>query len=157
MNDSSITEYLTEHPFFKGLATETIEFLAGCATVRQVDADEILFLYGRTADRFYLLRSGNVSIEVGAIEGPPLQLQVLEAGEVLGWSWLIPPYKWHFQARTTEPTEIIEFDGGAIFERCEKDPKFGYELLKRFSGLMSERIDTAREAMKEEWSPTGFA
>lgn len=157
MNDTNIRTYMEKQPFFAGLPSESLDFLAGCAGLRKLEAGEILAVYGHTARNFYLLRSGSVSIEVAAIEGPPLQFQVLEPGQMLGWSWLIPPYRWHFQARATEPSEVIEFDGRSVFEHCEADPAFGYALLKRFSGLMSERLESARETMKEEWSPPGFA
>ena len=99
----------------------------------------------------------SVSVEVVAIEGPALELQSLGPGTVVGWSWLIPPYKWSFQARVTAPGEVIEFDGAAVLDHCEDNPRFGYELLKRFSGLMSERLQFARQKMMQEWNPRGFA
>jgi len=157
MAKSTIAEILSEKNFFFGLKPEYINFLAGCASKRQIRKDEVLFPHGQTADRFFMVLSGRITLEVAAIEGPPLELQSVGADEMLGWSWLIPPYKWTFQARTVEPTEVLEFDGKAVFERCEKEPELGYELLKRFSALMSERLAFARRKMMEEWSPPGFA
>ncbi len=98
-----------------------------------------------------------MSIEIAAIEGPPLELQRLEPGAVLGWSWLIPPYRWSFQARAEEPGKALEFDGEAVLERCESNPAFGYQVLKRFSSLMSQRLEYARRKMMDEWDPPGFA
>jgi len=157
MVKSTIAETLSEQDFFSGLKPELIEFLAGCACKRQIQKNEVLFPHGQKADRFFLVLSGRITLEVAAIEGPPLELQSLGADEMLGWSWLIPPYKWTFQARAVEPTEVLEFDGRAVFERCEQEPEVGYELLKRFSALMSERLAFARRKMMEEWSPAGFA
>lgn len=157
MADKPIEQYIAEHEAFAGLKDSSIDFLAACADKREVKEDEVLFQYGAKADRFYLVLSGRVSVEVGAIQGPPLELRSVGPGEVLGWSWLIPPYKWHFQARAEEPSEVLEFDGEAILQRCEQDPVFGYQLFKRFSGLMSERLAAAREKMMNEWSPPGFA
>lgn len=157
MATSTIAKTLSEKAFFSGLKPEYIEFLAGHASKREVRKDEVLFPHGQKSDRFFMVLSGRITLEVAAIEGPPLELQSVGADEMMGWSWLIPPYKWTFQARAVEPAEVLEFDGNAVFERCEKDPEFGYELLKRFSALMSERLAFARQKMMDEWSPPGFA
>lgn len=157
MTEQSIDKELASHDFFLGLEPDFITFIADCAQVVKVGADTSLFRHGNRADRFYLLRAGCICVEVAAISGPPLSLQRLTPGDILGWSWLIAPYRWHFQARALEDSEVIEFNGDAILKRCETDPKFGYELLKRFSGLMSSRLAAAREKMMDEWRPPGFA
>ena len=157
MSDQAIRNCLAGHPFFSGLDDEFIEFLSASAASRQIAQGRLLFRQGTPADKFYLLRSGRVSVEVPALVGPVLQIQDLGEGQILGWSWLIPPYQWHFQARVEEDAEVIEFDGGVILQRCEREPKFGYELFKRFAGLMSERLDAARQKMMDEWNPPGFA
>lgn len=143
--------------FFAGLDQDCLRFLASCAQRIELDKNIVLFRYGEPAEHFYLICRGRVTVEVPAISGPSLELQNLGPGEILGWSWLIPPYRWSFQARTVEPAELIEFDGAAVRARCESDPRFGYALLKRFSALMSERLNLAREKMIEEWNPPGFA
>lgn len=157
MAEKSIERIIAENPFFAGLEKRSVEFLAGCAEKRRFKEDEALFSHGGKADRFYLVLDGRVTMEVAAIQGPSLELRNLAPGDILGWSWLIPPYKWHFQARAEEPVEVLEFDGEAVLRRCEENPAFGYELLKRFSGLMSERLAAAREKMMSEWRPPGFA
>ncbi len=157
MDKKAIRQLLDEQKFFSGLDSEYLDFLADHAVSRSVKSDEVLFRHGKKADSFYLVTAGRINLEVAAIEGPPLELQSLGEDAIIGWSWLIPPYEWHFQARAVEDAKIIRFDGDAIFERCEKDPDFGYELLKRFSGLMSERVSSAREKMMQEWNPPGFA
>ncbi len=157
MNKQKTEEYLSEHAFFKGLGDVFIKFLAEAASETEVKAGEVLFKQGSTADKFYLLRDGQVAIQVPALMGPALEIQSLGKDKVLGWSWMIAPYRWHFLARAIEDSTIIEFDGSAILERCEQDPRFGYELLKRFAALMSERLDAARQKMMDEWNPPGFA
>jgi CRP-like cAMP-binding protein len=157
MTDATIQKRISESDFFSDLATELIGFLAEHAKRRQFGADEVLFRYGDTARHFYLIADGNVSVEVAAIEGPALELQQLGTGAVLGWSWLIAPYKWSFQARATTATNVIEFDGAVILSGCDANPMFGYELLKRFAALMSERLHFARQKMMQEWKPAGFA
>lgn len=157
MSATAIETRIAEHEFFFGLDQEYIRFLAEHAEARELAEDKVLFSYGKPADRFYLIDSGRVTVEVAAIAGPPLELQNLGPNEILGWSWLIPPYKWHFQARAEEPSRVTEFDGEAILAHCEEDAAFGYALLKRFSGLMSERLGFARQKMMDEWNPPGFA
>ena len=143
--------------FFAGLNQDFLDFLSEYATEKTVKKGEVLFQQGKTADKFYLLRNGCVSVQVPALVGPPLELQVLGENQILGWSWLIAPFRWNFQARVTEDAEICEFDGAALRDRCERDPRLGYDLLKRFAGLMSERLEAARQKMIEEWNPPGFA
>jgi CRP/FNR family cyclic AMP-dependent transcriptional regulator len=157
MNEFSVRKYLTDSVFFGGLDPEFIDFLAEHAAVRQLREGQVLFRYGDRATHFYVVLSGEMSVEVAAIEGPPLVVQDLGPDQVLGWSWLISPNRWTFQARARAATDILEFDGDAVLSRCEDDPRFGYELLKRFSGLMSERLHFARQKMMDEWRPPGFA
>ena len=157
MNSQSIADYLSRHPFFQGMDGPFIEFLADSAVETQLGAGDILFRQGKPADKFYLLRSGQVSVQVPALVGPVLEIQRIGDDQLLGWSWLIPPYRWNFQARVEADSTVIEFDGVAVLKQCEQDPKFGYELLKRFAALMSERLEAARQKMMDEWNPPGFA
>lgn len=157
MSTEKTEEILSGMPFFDGLDPDFVKFLADCARSRQVEGNQALFRQGDPASQFFLLRTGSVSIEIPAIAGPTLQVQRLGPGKILGWSWLLPPYKWSFQARAEQDSEVLEFDGRAILERCEEDPRFGYELIKRFSGLMAERLDAAHRKMMDQWSPAGFA
>ena len=157
MNSQSIADYLSRHPFFSGMDDQYINFLAESAAEKQMGEGDILFGQGKPADKFYLLRSGEVSVQVPALVGPVLEIQRIGGDQVLGWSWLIAPYRWNFQARVEADSTVLEFDGRAVLERCEQDAKFGYELLKRFAALMSERLEAARQKMMDEWNPPGFA
>jgi CRP-like cAMP-binding protein len=120
-------------------------------------AGEVLFSFGNTADRFYLVIAGEITVEVPALEGPALELQHLGPGAVVGWSWLIAPRKWNFQARARSAASLLEFDGDAVLAECERNPQFGYEILKRFSALMSERLNAARQRIMDAWRAEGFA
>ncbi len=157
MKKQSIDDYLASHAFFSGLDGSFIKFLSNSATDLRIEKGDVLFKQGERADKFYLLRNGQVSVQVPALMGPTLEIQILGEDQILGWSWLIPPFRWNFQARALEDMDLLEFDGSAILARCEEDPKFGYELLKRFAGLMSERLDAARQKMMDQWNPPGFA
>ena len=157
MTNPSIEAYLSTQGFFSGLSPEFIGFLARCASERQIEPGEVLFRQGERAHHFYLIRNGSIAIEIPAITGPTLTVQSLGAGQILGWSWLIPPYQWNFQARAEEPMALLAFDGDAVLARCEVEPKFGYTLLKRFASLMAERLGVARQSMMDQWNPPGFA
>jgi CRP-like cAMP-binding protein len=152
-----LEEYLSTQAFFSGLSPEFIGFLARCASERQIEPGQVLFRQGERAHYFYLIRNGSIAIEIPAITGPTLTVQSLGAGQILGWSWLIPPYKWNFQARAEAPTTLLAFDGDAVLARCEEEPTFGYALLKRFASLMGERLEVARWSMMDQWNPPGFA
>jgi CRP-like cAMP-binding protein len=157
MSGDEIRDVLAGNAFFEGLDEASLDLLADHAKARHVQANEILFHHDETADRFFIVRSGRVALEVPAIEGPNLEVQSIGPGSLLGWSWLIPPYKWQFRARAAEPGELLELDGEAIRAQCEQDPRLGYELMKRFAGLMSDRMVHARRKMMDEWNPPGFA
>jgi CRP-like cAMP-binding protein len=157
MSKQSIVDYLSTHAFFSNMDSDYVKFLSSSVTELQMKEGEVLFQYGKRADKFYLLRKGQVSIQVPALMGPTLDIQTISDDQILGWSWLMPPYRWSFQARALEDSDVLEFDGSAILARCEEDPKFGYELFKRFAALMSERLDAARQKMMDQWNPPGFA
>lgn len=157
MTEQTIKAEISSHDFFLDLEPSFIDFLASSAQTRGVAADRTIFKHDKRAEQFFLVREGCISVEVPAINGPPLRLQRLTPGDMLGWSWMIAPYRWHFQGRALEDSEVIEFDGTAILARCESDPKFGYELLKRFSSLMSSRLTAAHRTMMEQWHAPGFA
>ena len=157
MSNQSITEYLSAHEFFSEFSDDDLKFLCECSSTREIKKGQILFLQGEHADKFYVVRSGLISIQMPAIMGPTLEIQAVEEDQVLGWSWLISPYRWNFQTKAEEDSELLQFDGTAILARCEQEPKFGYELLKKFAGLMSVRLNAARQKMMDEWNPVGFA
>ena len=157
MSNQSTTEYLSAHEFFSEFSDDVLKFLCECSSTREIKKGQILFRQGENADKFYVVRNGRISIQMPAIMGPTLEIQTLGKDQVLGWSWLISPYKWNFQTRAEEDSELLKFDGTAILARCEQEPKFGYELLKKFAGLMSVRLNAARQKMMDEWNPAGFA
>jgi CRP/FNR family cyclic AMP-dependent transcriptional regulator len=157
MTASSVATAVRAAALFHDLAPEFVDTLVAHAQLRKLADNQVLFHFGEPARAFYLITSGHISVEVAALEGPSLQLQDLPAGAVLGWSWVIPPHRWTFQARAEGATEVVEFDGKALLAACETNSRFGYELLKRFAALMSERLHHARQRMIEEWRPEGFA
>ncbi|NND89921.1 MAG: Crp/Fnr family transcriptional regulator [Granulosicoccus sp.] len=157
MTEQSIGDYLSNHEFFAGLNADFMAFLTSTASEIQAEQGDVLFQQGTNAQQFYVLRHGEIAVQVPAMLGPALRIQTLRENQLLGWSWLIPPYRWNFQALALEDSVLLKFDGSLILAHCEEDPKFGYELIKRFAGLMSERLDAARQKMMDQWDPPGFA
>ena len=157
MSNQSITEYLSAHEFFSEFSDDVLKFLCECSSTREIKKGQILFLQGEHADKFYVVRSGRISLQMPAIMGPTLEIQTVDEDQVLGWSWLISPYQWNFQTKAEEDSELLQFDGAAILARCEQDPKLGFELVKKFAALMSVGLNTARLKMMDEWNPVGFA
>jgi CRP/FNR family transcriptional regulator, cyclic AMP receptor protein len=132
---------LAEHPFFKGLETHYIELIVGCSSNVRFDAGETLFRAGEEANEFYLVRHGKVALEVFTPGRGPVTIQTIGEGEILGWSWLIPPYYWHFDARAVELTRAIALDGKCLRNKCEQDHDLGYQLLKRFAHIIVQRLE----------------
>jgi CRP-like cAMP-binding protein len=157
MSNQSTAEYLSAHEFFSEFSDDVLKFLCECSSMREIKKGQILFLQGEHADRFYVIRKGRISLQMPAIMGPTMEIQSVDEGQILGWSWLISPYQWNFQTKAEEDSELLQFDGTAILARCEQEPKFGYELLKKFAVLMSVGLNAARQKMMNEWNPIGFA
>ena len=157
MSNQSITEYLSAHEFFSEFRDDDLKFLCECSSMREIKKGQILFLQGEHADKFYVVRSGRISLQMPAIMGPTLEIQTMDEDQVLGWSWLISPYQWNFQTKAEDDSELLQFDGAAILAQCEQDPKLGFELVKKFAALMSVGLNAARLKMMEDWNPTGFA
>jgi CRP/FNR family cyclic AMP-dependent transcriptional regulator len=105
---------LAQHPFFNGLQPEYVQLVTGCASNLRYPAGAYIFREGEEASNFYVIRQGKVALEIGAAAGGPISIETIEAGEVLGWSWLFPPYRWHFSARVVEPTRAFVLDGKCL-------------------------------------------
>ena len=140
----TIDELLRESPAFACLEPPQLEVIAGCATNVHFDADEMLFREGDPADTFYLVRSGSVALEMFVPPRGALLIETIDEGEVIGWSWLFAPYRWHFDARTLAPVRATGFDGACLRGKCDADPALGYALMSCFARLMIERLQSTR-------------
>lgn len=140
----TIAELLEDSPFFAGLDTQALALFAGCAQTARFDAGDLLFRAGQPADTFYVVRHGLVSIEMHTPAKGAVSLATLDDGEVVGWSWLVPPHIWVFDARATAPTSAVSFDGACLRAKCDADPTLGYELMQRVSQMMYQRLQAAR-------------
>lgn len=140
----TLAPILATHPFLKGLEQAHLDLLVGCASNMVFKPGQLLFRTGEEANQFYILRDGQVAIEIPIPPRGVINIQTMGEGEVLGWSWLIPPYHWHFNARAVEATRAIALDGKCLRGKCEQDHDLGYELLKRFSHIIEQRLEATR-------------
>ncbi|KPK29997.1 MAG: Crp/Fnr family transcriptional regulator [Nitrospira bacterium SG8_3] len=135
---------LAEHPFLEGLDPELLKIIASCATEMHFEPGQMIYREGDEANQFLLVRDGKVAIEVFSARRGSLIIHTAGAGHVVGWSWLFPPYKRRFDTRAVEATTAVALDGKFLREKAEEDHRLGYELLKRFSKIVVERLQETR-------------
>ena len=139
-----IKALIEEHPFFADLEPAYLELMAGCASNAHFNAGEYLFHEGDEANHFYLLRAGRVALELSVPGRAPVVIQTLQNGEVIGWSWLFPPYVWQFDARALRTIRATAFDGKCLRKKCQDNHDLGYELAMRSASIMLQRLQATR-------------
>jgi CRP-like cAMP-binding protein len=150
----SLELVLGQHPFLAGLDRRHLRPLLGLASLKSFKPFEVIFHEGNPANTLYLLVKGKVEIETPLLGCEAVPIQTLGVGEVLGWSWLLPPYQYHYSARAVEPTEAIALDGRALRGRCEEDHDLGYEMMKRFALVIVQRLAATRARFLSFPDPT---
>lgn len=131
-----IVDILCEHSFFQELSKEHLEFIAGCGKNVVFKEKQVIAAPGDAADEFYLICHGQVAIIQESPQHKPFIYQTLGDHEILGLSWLIPPYRWTVLAQTTQPTTAIALNGACIREKCEKDPTLGFKLMRHLVQIL---------------------
>jgi CRP/FNR family cyclic AMP-dependent transcriptional regulator len=152
--NENILVRVAAHPFLAGMSAHHIELLANCASFVKFGEGDVIFRAGEPANGFYLIESGTVALGVWVFERGPVTTDALSAGDPLGWSWLFPPYRWHYDARATEPTSAIFFDGTTLRNYCDEDLGLGNELFKKMSQVMVRRLQATRAKLIEETHKT---
>src|SRR5262249_8333411 len=135
-SENSLEAHIAAHPFLKGLSQRHLRTLVDAAMQSHFAEGELIFREGDPANRFYLIQQGKVALESSVTDRGQVLIQTIGAGDVLGWSWLFPPYYWHFDARPIEPIKAIFFYGTRLREQCEEDHDLGYELIKRMAQVV---------------------
>jgi CRP-like cAMP-binding protein len=148
-----IKALIQEHPFFSGLDPASLELVAGCASNAHFAAGEYLFHEGDPADQFYLVRGGRVRLEIAVPGRGPVVLETLKAGEVIGWSWLFPPYLWHLDAIATESVSVTLFDGKCLRGKCAENHDLGFDLAMRSAQIIVQRLHAARLQLLDVYGP----
>ncbi|MBE3035023.1 MAG: cyclic nucleotide-binding domain-containing protein [Actinobacteria bacterium] len=144
MEKESLAGILAGQPFLQGLQPQQVDLIVGCASNVRFEPGELVFRAGDEANHFYVVRSGRVSVEVIAPQYGAITIETVGEGDLLGWSWLIPPFQWHFDARALNLTRAIALDARCLRGKCDADPALGYELLKRFAQVMEQRLEATR-------------
>ncbi|MGW5382500.1 Crp/Fnr family transcriptional regulator [Nocardia sp. NPDC003963] len=127
-----------------GLDTETLRVLAGAGREVSFPAGHRVIQEGQQAGRCWLIRSGRIRLDARIGGHTDIVLQTLDAGDLLGWSWLVPPYRWHFGALTTEPVRAVEFDAATLIALSESNPQFGRALLLVLFETVLGRLQATR-------------
>jgi CRP/FNR family cyclic AMP-dependent transcriptional regulator len=140
-----------EHPFFAGLNEKFGELVAGCAKNVRFEAGQFLYREGQSADQFYLLRSGRVALQISS-PVRAITFQTVGADEIIGSSWLVPPYRRGHDAKALELTRAISIDGECLRGKCENDHDFGYEMMKRFMPILIQRLQATRLQLLDVYS-----
>lgn len=140
----TLEDLIGEAPSLAGLAPEHRSLIAGCGRNVVFDAGAYLLREGDTENVFYILRRGTVALEIYVPQAGPMTVQTLHEGDLLGWSWLLPPYRAAFDARALEPTHAVAFDAECLRGKSEEDPVLGYALLKLFAAVVVERLQNTR-------------
>ena len=140
----TIETLLHDVPIFQGMSDEALELLSGCASNIRFADGEMLFREGDDAEVFYVIRHGRVALDMFVPARGAVTIETVDPGEVIGWSWLFPPYRWHFDAKALGLVRATVFGGACLREKCEHDTAFGYDLMSRFAQVMIERLQWTR-------------
>lgn len=141
---AEVLESVRTHRFFEGFDPAFLDALAAHAVERRFEANEVLAKEGTPANVLYAVLEGKVALEIGAADRTALTVQTVGPGELLGWSWLVPPHRWRFDARAVKPSRALEIDGTALRETLRERPEWGYEFLVRFMPVLAERLENTR-------------
>jgi CRP-like cAMP-binding protein len=140
----TIDELLSELGVLAGLGAEQRRTIAGCARLQTFAPGELLLREGAAADTFFVVRAGAVALETEVPGRGPATVETLHHGDVLGWSWIVPPYRTAFDARAIEATRAVVFDGACLRSKCEDDPALGFALLRLLAAAFTRRLQDTR-------------
>lgn len=135
---------LQEHSFFAGMDDTYRDLVAGCAANEVFHAGTYVYREGDPADKFYLIRHGSVALEVYVPGKSSIIVETLKGEDLMGWSWLLPPYRANFDARALELSRLVSIDAACLRGKMEQDSALGYELHKRFAPIVAARLAAAR-------------
>jgi CRP/FNR family transcriptional regulator, cyclic AMP receptor protein len=137
-------DLLAAHPFLAGLSEWQLRRLSSFASRSVFHGGNRVIHEGSRADRFWLIEDGRINLDTHLPGSGDVVVETLGPGAVLGWSWLFPPYRWHFGAVAVETTFTLSLDGPGVRNLCESDHEFGYELTNRFMHVVVNRLQSTR-------------
>jgi len=148
----NLERIIAECPFFAGIDHGFMELVVGCASNVKFEAGAYVFKEGTPADTFYLIREGKVAVEMFSPQSKPLVVATVGEGEILGWSWLLPPYVWKFNGHALQNVRAIALDGKCLRAKCEENHDLGYAVLKRLVQNIEQRLDETRFQLLDVYS-----
>lgn len=140
MEPQALADVFAGHPFFRDLKEPFIHTLAECAQETEIPPETLVFHAGDPATAFLLILHGHITLEAYTPHRHAISIQTLGPGEVVGWSWLLPPYRWQFDVRTEEPSRVISFDGQCLRRLFDENHELGYQMLTRFLPVMTQHL-----------------
>jgi CRP-like cAMP-binding protein len=152
MTKETLLAVLKQHPFVEEFQPQHLEKLSSLAKEVEFARDQVIFHEGDDTHEFYLVIAGRVALEIEA-PGHTLRVQTLSAGDEFGWSTILMGRGKHFQARALERVKALSFDGPALMAACRDDKSFGYALMYRMLGVVSERLQATRLQLLDMYSP----
>jgi CRP/FNR family transcriptional regulator, cyclic AMP receptor protein len=141
---AGLEHILRDQSFFAGFPEDHLMLVAGCARNHRFDTGQYLFHESEPADEFFLVRSGQVALEIVGPGQAPIVFSTLGEGEIVGASWLVPPYRWTFDARAVDVVRALGIDAACLRGKCEADHDLGYEMMKRFAPILVKRLHATR-------------
>ncbi len=153
MEVKTLEHIIREHAFFAGADDDFCKLVVGCAKNVHFEAGQYLGHEGDPADHLYLLRQGRVAFEIKAPARAPIIFQTIGEGEIVGVSWLIPPYRWAYDARALDFVRAIAVDATCLRQKCEADHDLGYEMMKRFVPILIQRLHATRLQLLDVYGP----
>jgi CRP-like cAMP-binding protein len=137
-------DLLHAHPFLAGMTPHQLDRIARWGHRSLFHAGARVFSEGGKAERFWLIREGQIALDVHIPGRGDVVIEALGPGAVLGWSWLFPPHRWQFGATAVAQTLTVELDGAGVRGLCEEDPEIGRELYRRFIAVVVDRLQATR-------------
>jgi CRP/FNR family transcriptional regulator, cyclic AMP receptor protein len=140
---------IKNHPFFHGMATKHVDLVVQGARQADYGVNDLLISEGEPANQFFLIESGLVALEKDSPGKGTAAIQMIGAGEPLGWSWLFAPFTWHFRARAAQPTRATIVNGGHLLVLCEEDNSLGYDVMRRIAQIVISRMEATSKKLTE--------
>ena len=153
----TVDQLLAEAPTFTGMSPAHLELIAGCGHNEVFEAGSYLMREGDRADRFYVLRRGRVAMEIFVPQRGALMVETVGPGDLVGWSWLTPPFRVHLDTRVLEEAHALSFDAACLRGKCDDDAELGYELMRRFIPVIVERLQATRVRLLDVYGHDGGA
>lgn len=153
MKTHGFEEILADHPVFRDFGPGMLALLAGCARNEHFSPGALIYGEGDGADKVYILRHGDVAVEIATPERGALIVETLHAGDVLGWSWIIPPYRHMSDARALSEVRAVSLDAACLRGKCDDNPALGYEMFKHWLPHMAGRVQMLRMQLLDLYGP----